>query len=123
MLQTTKGECEFCGSMDVKLIQVRQKDMMCRDCSAKELAVQIPSFNQLIETSTETGIAEIVLDKDVLNAKTTAFVELQAAIDHDETIPAEDKRKILADEVALRYSTLDKAIFEKENESTAPHEE
>ncbi len=112
-LQTTisKGECEVCGTPDVKLrLQKLGNIMMCESCWADEQATVSANAKAVILTSQKID-STIQLKADIFNATTTSFTELQAAILADDSIPADKKAETLLTRVAARMEVLNAAIF------------
>src|SRR6187399_207207 len=105
-----KGECEFCGEMDVDLYPQRN-DMMCADCIARENAVT-SSVKVVVEARAQDD--KIVLKTDIMNAATTSFIELHSAILNNPDISADDKKDALIQEAATRIQKLDSVIFAQE---------
>lgn len=119
----SKGECEVCGTPDVKLrLQKLGNILMCEGCWADEQATVAANAKAVIATSQKID-STIQLKADIFNAATVSFTELQAAILANTEIPAEKKSESLLTEVASRIAALDTAIFTLTAETVAKQNE
>lgn len=127
-------ECECCPVTLASLRSetpakslVKFKTMwMCPACYRKEVALdeqskaeaeqrvaesRAISANNLIEFSRKQDQSVQVVT-DIHNAYTVQIMELEAAIQNDETIPADKKHVTLASELHTRYAHLAKVMFD-----------
>jgi len=107
------GECEFCG-VDNSVLYPRRNDLMCQGCIDKENAV---TKAESIIAQSQAKDAKIELKSDVMNAATTSFVELQAALQHNPSLDDEARKYALADMAVARIQQIDAAIFAKKQET------
>lgn len=115
MSQKLKGECDCCPKVDVALTGPFKGMMMCEDC-ARDNQVAFDTSKaaaEVIETSHEID-ATIELKSDIFNASTKAFMELYAAIQNDDTIPADKKEYALVAEADRRIKQMKKVIIEQD---------
>lgn len=121
----TIGDCECCDKVNVEVWTSSRNMTQCADCKAADEQVEARSREaaKLIQDSRQIDSA-ITLKTDIFLSKTVAAVELKAAIDNDDSIPAAEKNHAYARECMVRFLKLrdvilpaDRAaITEKENE-------
>lgn len=116
---TKKGDCECCLKTDITLHHFNNM-WMCDECKTKELALMpevkiVNGVNNIIEKSRQID-ASVEIKADLFNAETVASVELKSAIERDETIPADKKQYVYADESLTRYLQFKQAVFEMREE-------
>lgn len=123
MIPKTKGDCEFCGNKNEQLYAY-SNGLMCRSCLDGEQRAEARQKEvvQIIEDSRKID-SNVVLKTDVFLAKTTAAVELEAAINQDDSIPPTDKAYALARESMLRYQSFKKAVFSLREQLTEAENE
>lgn len=110
---TRKGDCDCCTTTDVMLTQSKFDAgmMQCAECAAKE--ARTITAQQTIDTARKID-ASIELKADIFNAATVSFVELEAAVMNDDSIPADQKNYKVAELAAERIEKLNPVIFEAE---------
>jgi hypothetical protein len=117
MLQTMKkGDCEVCARTEVSIVLQKNGNIwMCDTCYAQDVAVsqQNAHARTVIENARKAD-ASIELKQDLFNAGTVSFVELQAAIENNTEIPADQKNYSVMVEVAARIEKLNVIIFTEE---------
>lgn len=108
------GECDACPKTNVELKQ-HGSMVLCDTCYAAEVAVvaETKRINAVIEQSRHTD-QNITIKADIWNAATTDFMTLKAAIDNDESIPADQKDFKLVQECETRIKHLNQVIFSEE---------
>lgn len=123
MIPKTKGDCEFCPATDTQLYSM-SGGLMCRSCMEGELDAEkrIKEMKSIIEDSRKVD-SNVILKTDVFLAKTTAAVELEAAINQDDSIPLGEKAYALAKESMIRYQQFKDAVFKKREELTQAENE
>lgn len=123
-MNTKRGTCEVCDTENVDLYSMYGNILMCANCKAQDEAVTARQANviDMIESSNKID-ASIQLKSDLFNASTIAAVELRAAIEQNEEVPAAQKDYVYAQECLKRFKHLQQVIFderkallEKENE-------
>lgn len=120
--------CEVCPSQvsdtDIKVFMTIK---MCPTCYEKEKTFQAENntpaaqqarvdesksvWNTTLQKSKEID-QSLEVRTDLFNAATVAFVEIKAAIDHDENIPAEKKQFIYLKTIEEKIEHYQKLIFE-----------
>ena len=115
-----KGDCEashFDGlGLDVTITLTPSNIWLCKECLVKEnetIALNKHAATSTLEVSRKID-AQIELKPDVFNAATIPFIELQAAILADESIPADRKNAALIEECDTRIKHLTEVIFAEE---------
>jgi hypothetical protein len=84
---------------------------MCSECYAKEqAAIQV---THTVEQSRKIDDA-IEIKPDIFAAATVSFVELMAAIQHDDTVPTDDKGFALVREADRRIQIMRAVIIEQD---------
>lgn len=129
MIPKTKGDCECCDATDTQLYLMHGNILMCQNCMEREpkLEKQVTEAKAILaESKLIDNSIEMVAD--VWNAATVSFVELEAAVQHDETIPVNEKNFTIVKLTAERIKKLDELIFaeqtalnQKKNERHALH--
>ena len=102
------GDCESCTRTNVAITRVHNNMMMCDECIAKESA--LVTVNHTVAESRQIDDV-IEIKPDMFNATTVAFVELQAAIQHDPSIAEDMKGYALVEEAARRIKVMNAAIL------------
>lgn len=123
-LPNKMGECEVCPDKpNVRVTLCHNNIWMCDDCVAKDNELR----NSISDTEKQKKLNE-VLDKsraidqsinvktDLFNAATIPAVELKAAIDADDSIPANMKHFRYTEECDIRYQQYKKAVFQQRQE-------
>lgn len=108
-IESKIDDCECCSRTAVELTLEYGNTWMCSDC--KEKSVKAHSVNSVIAESRKID-SLIEVRQDVYNAATVPFIELKAAIDNDESIPADQKGYAFLKEVELRLEKFDKVTFD-----------
>lgn len=112
------GECDACPKLEVDLFEMSGSKMrLCLTCYQAE--VKAVEDSKWINSTLQTAKAvdnSIQLKADIYNAATVSFVELKAAIDNDETIPAERKVESFMKAVQERIAKYNEVIFNTRNE-------
>lgn len=110
----SKGDCDCCPRTDVSLTPSKYDSsmMMCSFCFDDEATatVTVDKAEVVIRESRQND-AKITFKEEIMNAVTTSFIELHGAILADDSIPAESKKSVLADEMVARIKNRDAAIF------------
>ena len=114
MAKDTKGDCEFCESVNVSLYP-QHGDMMCDACIQRENAVV--KAEAVVATAIQKD-DRIELRSDVMTAATTSFIELHSAIENNPSIAETERRYVLADMAVERIKKFDSAIFAQKAELT-----
>jgi len=117
------GECEAALADSkcvntVSKIRLRYGNMwMCDECWNKEEAVaeRAKESTSILIVAKQIDSA-IELKSDVYNAATVAAVEIKAAIEHDNSIPADQKGYAYTKACAERLAHMKKVMFEKREE-------
>jgi len=111
-----KGDCEVCARTEVSIVLQKNGNIwMCDTCYAQDVALsqQNAHARTVIENARKAD-ASIELKQDLFNAGTVSFVELQAAIENNTEIPADQKNYSVMVEVAARIEKLNVIIFTEE---------
>ena len=110
----SKGDCD-CSRTDVSLTPSKYDSStdddvgFCFDDEATA-TVTVDKAEVVIRESRQND-AKITFKEEIMNAVTTSFIELHGAILADDSIPAESKKSVLADEMVARIKNRDAAIF------------
>ncbi len=114
-----KGECEGFhpngDNQDIPVYQMPHGLWLCKECREKEIAAiteQERTTNKII-TDARQADASIQLKQDLFNAPTVAAIQILAAIEADDTIPADQKQYRYTKELETRYLALKKVVFDK----------
>lgn len=115
-INTKTGDCDCCERTNVALTRSTEQAgmMQCSVCYTDEQAAIAKRRSvEVIEQS--IAIDEtIVLQKDIHNASTVAFIELRAAIQNNDAIPADQKEYELVKMAAERIKIVKAAIIADE---------
>lgn len=114
-MSTTKriigfGDCDCCTKTDVNLYAGMAGMSQCEACLALD---QSAKSVKVIEMSRKVDTL-IELKQDVFLAGTVSFAELQSAIQHNDSIPDNQKNYAIVAECDARLQILQKAIFDDE---------
>jgi len=114
--RTQKDDCECCEKKDVVVYSLHNM-LMCESCYQKEQAAttRAGELNKMLEAS-RTIDSSITLKTDIMLAKSAALIQLHSAIEHDENIPADEKKYRFVKECETRLVHLQKVIFDKRAE-------
>jgi hypothetical protein len=124
--QPKKGDCECCPKTD-QTLTLYMTMWMCPDCleSEKRLVAEsqkpenqqarVNAVNSLMQQSKQID-SSIQVKTDLFNAATVASVELKAAIDHDESIAADQKQYAYANACLERFQHFQKIVFDQRQE-------
>ncbi len=122
--QSKKGDCEVCDKPGVDVWPTPGNIDMCADCKAEDDAIRskASTVGNIIEHSVKVDTS-IEVKSDLFNAATVAAVELKAAIENDESIPADQKEFKYAQMCYDRFLHFQKVAFEKHQEYIAVENE
>lgn len=95
--------CPSCHAKEIELTTKSEAEAEARVDSSRELS------NRLLEESRRID-SQIKLKEDIFNSNTMAIVELEKAINADETVT--DKTFTLCQELQNRYDNLSRVIFD-----------
>ena len=121
MAQVKQGECEVCPDKpNVRITLCHNNIWMCDECVAKDSALRQSitdtekqqKLNEVLERSRQID-QSINVKTDLFNAATVPAVELKAAIDSDESIPADQKHYRYTEECFNRLVHMKKVVFEE----------
>jgi hypothetical protein len=118
------GECEACNAQgDLFQAPGSSYHLCVIHYQAEVEAIQSAKvINKVVETSLKK-IENTNLKADIYNAATTSFIELHAAIQHDDSIPADKKNEVLV-QTAEKYITgFTQAIFDLNEQKVAKENE
>jgi len=118
------GECEACNAVGDLFQAPGSSYQLCViHYQAEVEAIQSAKvINKVVETSLKK-IENTNLKADIYNAATTSFIELHAAIQHDDSIPADKKNEVLV-QTAEKYITgFTQAIFDLNEQKVAKENE
>lgn len=130
--QTKIDDCDACPKQDVEVWSLDNM-LLCADCRAKQLdaknaAARLPVAVESLIAKSQKQDASIQVKADIFNAATVSFIELKAAVDNDENVPADQKEFEFVKLVAERIKKFNEVIFadeaalnEKKNERHAWH--
>lgn len=122
--QTKMGECEVCPKTDLKITCTYGNIWMCDECIEKERKLTEENMkpenvqarvNATLHQSSKID-ESIQVKTDLFNAATVASVELKAAIDNDENIPADQKQYVYANACLERFQKFQKTVFDQRQE-------
>lgn len=122
--QTKIQDCEVCSNTAIKTTCTYGNIWMCDECIEKERKLteenMKPENVQARVNATLHAAAKIdesiVVKTDLFNAATVASVELKAAIDNDENIPADQKQYVYANACLERFQKFQKVVFDQRQE-------
>lgn len=122
--QTRIQDCEVCTATAIKTTCTYGNIWMCDDCIERERKLteenMKPENVQARVNATLHAAAKIdesvVVKTDLFNAATVASVELKAAIDNDENIPADQKQYVYANACLERFQKFQKIVFDQRQE-------
>jgi hypothetical protein len=125
MTPVAKGECEMCPTDTIvdlfvvpgsvfRLCAKHYQDEFNAVESSKKINVVADSLKKIDNTQ---------LKADIYNAATTSFVELHAAIQHDDEIPADKKNEVLVQTVGKYITGFTEAIFSLQEQKVAKENE
>ena len=122
--QTKIGDCEVCINVNLKTTCTYGNIWMCDECIEKERKLteenMKPENVQARVNATLHAAAKIdesvVVKTDLFNAATVASVELKAAIENDENIPADQKQYVYANACLERFQKFQKTVFDQRQE-------
>jgi hypothetical protein len=107
------GDCEAShptgGGINVKIALTDRNMWLCSECLSKEKETE--TRTRLINTAKKID-QSIEISTDLLVAGTIPIIELKAAIDQDETIPADKKEFEFCKLCDEHVTTLEAAIFD-----------
>jgi hypothetical protein len=118
--QVKTGDCECCPNLNCRITLMHGNMWMCDECKAKDDALKA----ELNEKAQQKKL-DAILDKsrvidqsinvktDLFNAATIPAIELKAAIDADESIPADQKHFRYTDEAYTRFLQFKQAVFQQ----------
>ena len=104
------GECEYCH-YGRKTVTVRRGDPMCADCARVEDDAVSQNAHKMIEDSRKVD-SSVRIQPDIFKAITTSAIELRGAIEHDDSIPADQKDYAVAKLCHERMIHFQKVVFE-----------
>ena len=113
------GDCDCCPRTSVPLYEsvASKGSMMCVECwSAEKKAVEDTKWIQNALVNGSKIETPPVLKQDIFVSSTAAFVEIQAAVNHDDSIPANRKNEVFMQRVEARIKSLREVIFNTKNE-------
>lgn len=112
--------CDSCANTGV--LQIIDGIAMCRNCVADNIAASLPSVpvSELTASSVKNTVLNLTREidnsirysQDMFNAKTPAIIELESAIQADDSIPANQKNFKLIEVLIEQFNIQKKAIFE-----------
>lgn len=113
--KTKRGDCDRCTKTDVDIFPTHHNMVMCAECRDDEMAA-VKRNEDAIKIVQDARVVDsgIELQQDIYNAATVSFVELQAAFEHNDAIPADQKNYALMKECAERLEKYNVAIFNEE---------
>lgn len=109
------GDCEIRDEhKDVEVFLEAGNIWMCQICRdyEAELTERNALARKMIQESRSVD-SSIQLKQDIFTAKTVPAIELRAAIEHDDSIPADQKDYAFTKECMTRFQNLQKIIFEE----------
>lgn len=109
------GDCEIKDEhKDVEVFLEAGNIWMCQICRdyEAELTERNALARKMIQESRSVD-SSIQLKQDIFTAKTVPAIELRAAIEHDDSIPADQKDYAFTKECMTRFQNLQKIIFEE----------
>lgn len=90
---------------------------MCIECwTSEKKAVEDTKWIQNALINGSKIETPPVLKQDIFVSSTAAFVEIQAAVNHDDSIPANRKNEVFMQRVEKRIKDLREVIFNTKNE-------
>lgn len=109
-----KGECDACPKTDVDLYQTGNMTL-CVSCYEAEIkAIGDTKWINHALANAKAIDTKVELKADIFNAATVPFVELQAAIRNDASIPAAKKNEVFVQQCEARIKHLSEVIFAEE---------
>jgi len=106
------GECDACPKVDVDLFKAPGSSyQLCLMCYQAEVDAMESSKKINVVAESLKQIGNTQLKADIYNAGTTSFIELHAAIQADDSIPAEKKNEVLVQTAEKYIAQFTETIF------------
>ncbi len=118
------GQCEVCDKENIEVVNTPGNIEMCAQCKADDdkIREQTKSVDMIINQSKEIN-SHIELKQDIFNAATVPVIQVKAAIDADESIPADQKEYKFTQYCYEQFLHMQKVAFDKKQEYEAAENE
>lgn len=121
---TTIGECEVCDKPNMEVFKTKGNINMCAECKADDdkIVLQSKSVNAIMDDVAKVDTS-IQVKQDIFNAATVPAISVKAAIDNDDTIPADQKEYRFTQYCHEQYMKFAAVAFDKHAEYVAAENE